>query len=60
MKKETERDLNIIWIKTPKNEFLGINLTKDGLKNYKIFPRKMEKYVDKWRDTPNLGDSSSP
>lgn len=43
-----------------KNEFLGINLTKDGLKNYKIFPRKMEKNVDKWRDAPNLIDSGSP
>lgn len=47
-------------MKTPKNEFLGRNLMKDGLKNYKIFPRKMEKDVEKWRDTYNLVDSSSP
>ena len=33
---------------------------KDGLENYKIFPRKMEKEEDKWRDAPNLIDSGSP
>lgn len=43
-----------------KNKFLGINLMKDGLKNYKIVPRKMEKNVDEWRDAPSLIDSGSP
>lgn len=54
MKKERERNVKYHVDQDQKNEFLGINLMKDGLKTTKYFQEKMEKNVDKWRTHPIL------